>query len=150
LNLILGSLNLSWSGRDENGRPLANGSYLVEIHIQDGTTESLITETVTVLSSGQQAAGSLQLLPNPVAPSSSGSGSVDIRLPAGTVLARIKVYTVSGELVRRLDLVGDNASWDLKDSSGSAVSAGLYMILAESVSAGGWRAPSLGRLIVLK
>jgi len=146
LNIGLGALNVAWTGVDQSGRPLANGEYLLEIHIQNGSVESLITETLTVLSSVQQAAGSLQLNPNPVA----GNGPVAIRVPAGSLGGTLRVYTVSGELVRRIGFSGDNASWDLKDGGGSTVSAGLYLVLAESENLDGSISRAMGRLVVIR
>jgi flagellar hook assembly protein FlgD len=146
LNLVLGTLNLSWSGRDDSGRILANGAYLVEVTLESGGTTSVITETVTVLSSRQPTADGLLLIPNPVA----GPGSVEIRPAAGGARGSAKVYTVSGELVRKMEFDGDSVIWDLKDASGAPVAAGLYLVVVESLSPDGVSARSLARLVVVR
>ena len=44
VTVVLGTtLNLPWSGRDLQGRPLANGEYIVEIRIENAGQETLIT-----------------------------------------------------------------------------------------------------------
>ena len=146
LNVELGTLNVVWSGVDQQGHSLANGEYLLEITLESGGESSVITETVTVLSQSQMANGKLQMSPNPAA----GNGPVALRVAAGSLGGTARVYTVSGELLRRLDFSGDNASWDLRDTRGSLVSAGLYLILVESQGAKGLIENTLGRLVILR
>jgi flagellar hook assembly protein FlgD len=146
LNLVLGTLNLGWSGRDDSGRILANGSYIVEIHIESGQNEILFTETVTVLSSWQQAAGSLQIIPNPA----SGAAPVEIRIPAGSTGGTARIYTVSGELVRRIEFAGDSVLWDLTDRTGSRAASGVYLVLAEFIGSDGHVSRSLARLVIIR
>jgi hypothetical protein len=105
-----------------------------------------VTETVTVLSSSQPTADSLQVIPNPAV----GPGPVEIRLPAGNAGALVRIHTVSGELVRRMDVAGDAALWDLRDQQGRAVTAGLYLVLVESQGPDGRRQRSLGRFVLLR
>jgi len=149
LQVQLGGQTISWSGVDASGKVLANGEYLVEVTLESGGQTTVITETITVLSSRQLAAGGLQLNPNPVA----GNGPVEIRVPGlqnPVTRIRARVYTVSGELVRYLDAAGDNLSWDLKDASGSAVSAGLYLLLVQGQGPEGDMKPIVGRLVILR
>ena len=100
LNIALGTgTNITWPGTDQNGHPLANGSYLVEVRIESAGQEWVITGTVTVLHGGETPGGVLAA-PNPV----SGTGPVEIRASAAAgqiVYLKVKAYTVSGELVRR-------------------------------------------------
>jgi flagellar hook assembly protein FlgD len=145
----LGSQVLTWNGTDAAGRPLANGSYLVEITLESGSQQSVITETVTVLSSGQQAAGSVQLNPNPVA----GEGPVEIRAgsPASSVVQiRVRAYTLAAELVRTLENGSDSVLWDLRDATGSPVSAGFYLLAVESRDSTGAWTRTLARLAVIR
>lgn len=48
-----------------------------------------------------------------------------------TLKADISVYTLSGELVKRIDKSSniDSIGWDLKNDNGSAVASGLYIYL---------------------
>jgi flagellar hook assembly protein FlgD len=146
LDLRLGTLSLPWSGRDESGQILANGEYLLEITLEQGGVRTVITETVTILSSSKSQVASIKLNPNPV----SGNGLVEIRVQSGALSLRVKAYTVSGELVRKLESPGDSLLWDLKDASGSPVSAGIYVLLVETANSQGSTARSLSRLVVLR
>ena len=51
-----------------------------------------------------------------------------------TRATRIRIYTISGELVRTLDKSDPYASfkWDVRNSKGSAVGSGVYLYLMES------------------
>ena len=54
------------------------------------------------------------------------------RVPAGTDL---KIYTVSGELVRVLHAEVDGGlPWDFLNTAGEAVSPGLYYFVAKTAS----------------
>jgi hypothetical protein len=57
----------------------------------------------------------------------------------------IKIYTVSGKLVRTLDIASPLQSWDARDSSGAQVASGMYLWVAES---GGNR--KTGKLVIIK
>ena len=149
LDVRLGTLDILWSGRDSNGDSLANGEYLVEVTLENGGETSVITETVTVLSSNEYRVAGIELSPNPVA----GQGPVEIRagsLTSVVIRIRAKVYTVSGELVRRVEAQSDSVLWDLKDVSGSQVTAGLYLVLVETSSADGQHSQALTRLVILR
>ena len=149
LNIVLGTLNVSWSGTDQQGRPLANGEYLVEVRVENAGQESVITDTVTVLNGPPMAVSPVVLAPNPVA-----SGSpVEIRasLASNKVASiRVRAYTVSAELVRTLSAASDSVTWDLKDGSGSPVAAGLYVLVVEASAPGGAPSKSIARLVVMR
>lgn len=57
----------------------------------------------------------------------------------------IKIYTVSGKLVRTLDIAAPLQAWDARDSSGAQVASGMYLWVVES---GGNR--KTGKLVVIK
>jgi flagellar hook assembly protein FlgD len=149
LNISLGTTNILWTGLDGSGQTLANGEYLLEITLEQAGTTTVITETVTILSSNKSQVASSKLNPNPVA----GSSPVEIRVTSAknaVTRIQVKAYTVSGELLRRLESASDSLLWDLRDTSGSSVSAGLYVLLVEATLADGSTAKSLERLVVLR
>ena len=146
ISIQIGTFSLAWQGTDQAGRAVANGQYLLEISLESGAESSVITETVTVLNSGPLNAGSLRLNPNPVA----GNEPVALRVAAGSLGGKVRVYTVSAELVVRFEFMGDNASWDLRDGRGSLVSAGMYLVVVESIRSDGSVSRALGRLVILR
>ena len=61
--------------------------------------------------------------------------------------ASIRIYTVSGELVRSINKnnAGTDADWDVRNDTGSQVASGLYLYIIDS----GDSARKTGKLIVL-
>jgi flagellar hook assembly protein FlgD len=67
----------------------------------------------------------------------------------------IKVYTVSGELVRELDpfdaLEGKNRQfWDGKNSAGNAVASGVFIYRVAAASQRGEHVHDFGKVAALK
>lgn len=79
--------------------------------------------------------------PNPFKPSESGAVSFAIPQSLAGSKTKIKVYTVTGELVRELN----GLSWDGKNTQGHPVASGTYIFLVSS-SAGTGK----GRLAVVR
>lgn len=103
--------------------------------------------TAGVISSLQPAALSLDnayAYPNPYRPS---KGHSKITFTKLTTAASIKIYTVSGELVRTVekDSTNDAISWDVLNESGQKIASGLYIYIITSGSMS-----KSGKLIVIK
>jgi hypothetical protein len=49
-----------------------------------------------------------------------------------SVNSTVKVFTISGHLIRTLSAPGGSVTWDLKNSSGEKVASGLYLYLITS------------------
>ncbi len=47
-------------------------------------------------------------------------------------LGGLKLYTLSGELLRSLDLTGGQADWDLTNAQGSSVASGIYLVVLDA------------------
>lgn len=71
--------------------------------------------------------------PVPFKPS---AGHTKITFKALTKAARVRIYTISGELVRTLGKTdaGDSLDWDVRNSRGSSVDSGVYLYLIEGPS----------------
>ena len=67
-------------------------------------------------------------------------------LPA---VAKIKIYTLAGELVRELDKDNPGAElpWDLRNDVGQEIASGVYHFWVRDQSTGEWRA---GKLMVIR
>ncbi len=75
---------------------------------------------------------SVQVFPNPVR--RSFDGSVGIRGLAED--ATVKITTISGVLVNELQAQGSIATWDGRNQTGQAVSAGVYLLFSASADGG--------------
>jgi len=138
---------VEWDGRNQQGEPVANGEYIVEVQIIDGDEQAIFTETVTVLHGDLNVLDQVVLAPNPVV----GGSQTEIRLPDLMVEVKIKVYTMAGELV--VTLYGENTdgiTWDLSNSSGSSVSGGVYLLMIESTDVDQMPGKSLKRLVIVR
>lgn len=70
-----------------------------------------------------------RVFPNPLRPSLGHTGMTFDTLPAG---ARVRVYTLLGELVRDLTASGAGlAFWDGKNASGALVASGVYAVFIQ-------------------
>ncbi|WP_456389854.1 FlgD immunoglobulin-like domain containing protein, partial [Hydrogenimonas sp.] len=71
---------------------------------------------------------SLEVLTNPA------KGMVIFRsqLPPDAHNAEIRIYTVTGRLIKTLPCSGNEIHWDCKDSSGNRVPSGTYIALLEN------------------
>ena len=65
------------------------------------------------------------------------SGCNRVTFTALTLKATIKIYTISGELVRTIVKSGNNdkEQWDLKNAAGRQVASGLYLYLIQGEGA---------------
>ena len=74
-----------------------------------------------------------------------GSWSDGIKFNQLPASGSIKIYTISGSLVRELDVISPVVQWDVKNSAGEVVASGVYLW---ELIVGGNR--KTGRLIVIK
>ncbi len=94
-----------------------------------------------VTSSTDFALGRVYNFPNPFQPNAGGTSFVVTGLTEAARV-QVKVYTVSGALVRRLEAVGGpgqaQLAWDGRDEQGTRVANGayLYQVVAEGQSSG--------------
>ena len=82
--------------------------------------------------------------PVPFKPS---AGHTKITFTALTGSARIRIYTISGELVRTLSKAdaNDSIEWDVRNTRGSAVDSGVYLYLIEGAGK-----PKTGKLMIIR
>lgn len=83
--------------------------------------------------------------PNAGAPARYGSWTDLITFTNLPASGHLKIYTVSGELVRDMAVSAPTLKWDVKNSAGQVVASGVYIW---EVTAGGNR--KTGKLVVIK
>lgn len=122
-------------GLTDSGALLVNGNT----KITTGGTPTLVTfETAKSDLSGAHC------YPVPFKPS---AGHTKITFKALTGSVRIRIYTISGELVRALSKAdtGDELAWDVRNSRGAAVESGVYLYLIEASAK-----PKKGKLMIIR
>ena len=105
-----------------SGACLRGGQYCLSV----GGTPAVVTAATAKLD-----LTSAHCYPVPFKPS---AGHTKITFTNLTRFARIRIYTISGELVRMLDKfdAGDTLEWNVRNSRGSAVDSGVYLYLIKS------------------
>ena len=83
--------------------------------------------------------------PNAGNPAKYGSWNDLITFTQIPSYGEIKIYTITGELVRELDIIPPSMKWDLKNSGGQTVASGVYIW---KISSGG--NTKTGKLMVIK
>ncbi|MDA0874712.1 MAG: regulator [Bacteroidetes bacterium] len=93
----------------------------------------------------REEAGNLVVFPNPVRISDGQIPSVYVEglMPA----ADIRIVTVAGHLVRRLESRGGRIRWDARDEEGRLVDSGVYLVIAVGRNDEG---TSVGKLVVIR
>ncbi|OGS13583.1 MAG: hypothetical protein A2285_03690 [Elusimicrobia bacterium RIFOXYA12_FULL_57_11] len=120
-----GALSMSAAnagGMTASGAVLTGGNFSVTM----GGAPAVIT-----FSAAQDDLASAHCYPVPYKPS---AGHSRITFTGLTRAARIRVYTISGELVRTLEKydTGETLDWDVLNSEGAAVDSGVYLYLIDS------------------
>jgi len=73
----------------------------------------------------------VKVYPNPFTPKQHPAGVIIDNL---TTTADIKIYTITGELVRRVDYTTQDGktTWDGKNTAGKDVASGVYLVFIDS------------------
>lgn len=112
------------------------------------TTNKVVTAAVTHFSvyalfgvAGPDDLASLKAFPNPWRPGSGGpfDDTAGIHFRGLTPTATIKIFTITGEIVRRIDKQisdGEEVVWDGRNSDGDKVVSGVYFYLVTDPSTG--------------
>ncbi|HBA59725.1 MAG TPA: hypothetical protein DCZ92_02660 [Elusimicrobia bacterium] len=92
----------------------------------------------------QSDVSAAHVFPNPCSTRAGCNGVSFTRL---TLNADIAIYTISGELVRRIHKTGniDSIGWDLKNTMGSQVASGLYLYFIN-----GGASTKKGKIVVIR
>ncbi|MDO8805774.1 MAG: T9SS type A sorting domain-containing protein [Elusimicrobiota bacterium] len=83
--------------------------------------------------------------PNSGNPARYGTWAQGITFTSLPAYGRVKIYTISGALVRELDIAAPTLPWDVKNTDGQIVSSGVYLW---EITAGKNR--KTGKLVIIK
>ncbi len=144
------SHTIVWDGLAQSGAPASIGVYTLKIdatNIANGDTAITRTRSLTLaslagISSDVKSlfAENAYVYPNPIR---SGQGLFRVQTIRNNAKLSIKIYTLTGDLVRSQNFTGLNSgditnwSWDAKNSSGNKVGRGLYYAVVREESGEG-------------
>lgn len=122
---------------------IGNSTFLGSSGVSVGRY-SLMQGTVNAVRTAQLDLGTAHVYPNPCNVRSGCNGVNFTRL---TINATITIYTVSGELVRRIEKTGniDGIGWDLRNDSGARVASGLYIFFVKAENS-----TRTGKIVVIR
>lgn len=128
-------LALNLGGPSFTGEQLSGGVFSLD----PGAVQAVI-----VTDTARADLGAAHCYPVPFKPS---AGHLKITFIGLTRTARVRIFTLSGELVRALDKSdsGDFLDWDVKNSRGENAVSGVYYFTVKSGSQ-----TSTGRLMILR
>jgi flagellar hook assembly protein FlgD len=137
-----GSNIVNWDGKTGEGKRIANGIYEIQVKIKTKSgVEKIASKTVTIMViDGENVLGEggtkgyPKVYPNPILVIEEDSGQVIEWEKAYPGEIRIRIYNISGELIKEIrgDLNNKKVKWDMKTKNGEPVSSGLYIIVLEA------------------
>ena len=155
--LTSGDLKISALSTASGGRMAANGSLVVNAVYIGGLTYSGVVLTggnLSVTTGGTPALVTFETAKNDLSgahcypvPFKPSAGHTKITFTNLTKTVRIRIYTISGELVRTLNKAdtSDSLDWNVRNAQGAAVDSGVYLYLIESTSQ-----PRKGKLMIIR
>jgi flagellar hook assembly protein FlgD len=147
--------SMSWDGKNNEGKMVSSGVYEIQVEVK--TSDGFKTEaskSVTILNeSGNDALGEVKAYPNPyyVIP--------ELNLPmtiawanAGPGTVRVKIYNITGELVKefKADRAAGSLSWNARSAGGASVASGVYVIYIEGQKDSGEREVKKVKAVLFK
>ena len=142
----------TWDAMDKDGKLVSNGFYHLVLRqkFTDGTSARRERD-VFISSNSQTSSAQLYASPNIANAGDTVRLSAAFGVNAADGRSTLKLYTVSGELVRTLTLSAGQASWDLTNTQGQTVSSGIYLIVLDGVDVNtGNPASKVIKVLVLK
>lgn len=128
-------LGFNMGGPVFSGENLSGGVFSLD----SGSAQAVIVYTAA-----RADLGAAHCYPVPFKPS---EGHIRITFTALTRTASVRIYTLSGELVRTLEKAdsGDYMEWDVKNSRGENVTSGVYFFTVKSA-----RQTRTGKLMIIR
>ncbi len=134
---------MQWDGRNADGLMVSSGTYEIQVEVKkEGSFVSLASKTITVLNQGGgNVFENERCYPNPVEVKTEEGTKMKFAWNSNgnTGTMNIRIFNKSGELVRSFNtrLEYNGVEWDLKTSSGKAVSSGYYPVIMTAVKDSG-------------
>ncbi len=129
-----GQLVATWNVTDDSGNIVPNSFYHFVLEEHPATGNSVLLERDAFVAPNHGGAVSLSALPNVGRPGDILQFSASFAGSPADSQSKIKIYAVSGELVRNLSIANGVTSWDQANASSQKVAAGVYIAVLEGVN----------------
>lgn len=123
----------TWNATNDNGTYVPNGFYhfVLQEHTNSGDVVQLERDSFISTFHGQ--AVSFTALPNVVHPGDTVLFNASYAGIGADQQSKIKIFTVSGELLQTLSLSGGAATWDGKNNIGQELASGIYLAVLDGI-----------------
>lgn len=135
--LVNGTVVAVWNSANQQGSLVPNGFYQVQVtQFTNPTNPTVIEKAVYIDPIHYQTPIQLSASPN-----IAGEGTVVVfkshiqGVPAGPGNEPLRIYTLTGELVKTLPWENGQTSWDMTNLPGQTVASGLYLAVEEATDA---------------
>jgi len=134
---------IQWDGRNNSGAVVSTGSYEIQVKISTMAGTSVSSKTVIVLRQEKEFLTGLSVIPSPFTAVSAADSIVfawTLASPLETGYAYVRIYDITGGLVRKLKTRLENGSikWDLRAEGGKIAGTGIYIAALECVNNAGF------------
>ena len=126
-----GQIVATWDATNENGNWVPNGTYYFVSETTDSNGNKVIHKRGAFVMTFHSQAVSLTALPNVAYPGETIHFFASFGASPADEMSSLKIYAVSGELVRVLTVSGGNAVWDLINRSGQMSASGIYLAVLD-------------------
>jgi hypothetical protein len=128
-----------WDGKDSSGALVPNSFYHVVMLETTPDGKVVRLERDVLVLNDHASPISLVAQPNVAHPGDLVQIIASFAGVPADPASTIKIYAISGELVRPLAVSGGSATWDLRNSDGQFVVSGIYFVVLDG------RDPNSGR-----
>jgi hypothetical protein len=122
-----------WDVRDDQGQWVPNGVYKIVVEEEAGGQNYYYSENVSVEPFFEPGGVNFKAAPNFAHSGDMVHFSVSYETAPADSRSRIKIYSLSGELLRNLPVANGQAVWNLENNGGLEIASGLYFALLDGV-----------------
>lgn len=129
--ITVGSATFTWNGLTLNGGLAGTGDYRVKAEVVDLNGTHTTSKVLTLIIQKQDVLGGVALGPNPA----KRFLAMDLSLVPGGIELEIVIWNLSGEVVRKFNVVTGSQPkliWDLSSAGGHEISNGVYGVMIRS------------------
>ncbi|HET9869431.1 MAG TPA: hypothetical protein VFR02_02890, partial [bacterium] len=139
-----------WDGLDSLDHPVPNGVYQVLVEEKAGGESYFYSQNLSVEELSRPVGSSLTAWPNLAHEGDTIRFTAQIAGQPAQAPALLRIYSLSGELVRTIGFSGGQALWNLDNAGNRSVASGLYIALLAGQDAFGRPVHQSLRVMVIR
>ena len=116
-----------------NGSLVPNGYYYFAFETTDNAGNKVVFKRIAFVMTYHNQAVSLAAIPNVAHPGDMIHFFASFAAAPADEQSRLKIYTISGELVQVLSISGGTATWNLTNRGGQILASGIYLAVLDGM-----------------